>query len=144
MKFEMNKAQRIVVFVFAGEILLFQLSVFVDEGVESTRWVFSFLAVAGLLFVGFSGMLFGGVSASGSGVSAASPSPGPAAQLINRRAREAATLTAQLATQLEKHFRLNGLDLAVQVPGSSLTTEAVLPIYGLATVAYLETKDPLS
>lgn len=143
MKFEMNKAQRIVVFICAGAILLFQLSVFVDEGVEGTRWVFSFLAVAALLFVCFSGMFSGDTSAPSSGSSTVPRSTDPAAQLLNRRALDAATLTAQLATQLENHFRLNDLDLAIQVPGNSLTTEAVLPVYGLATVAYLETKDPL-
>lgn len=143
MKIEINKAQRIVVFICAGAILLFQFSIFFDEGIEGTRWMFAFLAVAALLFVGFSGMFPGDAIAPSSGASTVPPSTAPAAQLINRRAREAATLTAQLAAQLENHFRLNNLDLAIQVPGGSLTTEAVLPVYGLATVAYLETKDPL-
>lgn len=140
MKIELSKAQRSVIFVFAGAIFIFQLSVFSDDGIHGSGWVFSFLVVTGLLVLGLSGLSLQKFRSSSS--TQQQPTD-HAAKVINNYARETAALVAKLAAKLETHFRQNKLDLAVKLPGTSLATESIFPVFALATIAYLERKDPL-
>lgn len=52
MRIELNKYQRIALFVAAAAIILVQFAQFDDEGFEGYGWVFSFLIAGGLIVVG--------------------------------------------------------------------------------------------
>lgn len=52
MRIELNKYQRIALFVAAIAIILIQFAQFEDEGFEGYGWVFSFLIAGGLIVVG--------------------------------------------------------------------------------------------
>lgn len=53
MRIELNKYQRIALFVAAVGIILVQFAQFDDKGFEGYGWVFSFLIAGGLVVVGF-------------------------------------------------------------------------------------------
>lgn len=136
MKLMLNKVQRAIVFVAAGTIILVQIIVFEEHGVDGHGWLLSLLAAAALLVLGFSSR-----GPTNLPKDAKARTDESLVTMINEGARSMAKLTAEFATHLEQHYNSQNLRLAVKLPGISLTEEAVLPVYTLASLAYLEAKD---
>lgn len=133
--FSLSKAQRIVIFAAAAGIVVMQLITFEEQGVDGYGWVLSFLATAALVVIGLSGRP---TSVAGTPLSAKEKADAVAE--VGVKAKSMALLTAELTTELEKHWRERALKLAVALPGFSLTAEAALAIYTVAVITYLEAK----
>ena len=137
MNFTVNKNQRILAFIAAVVVATTQVAYIDENGLEGYGWLFSVIAIVGLLYVGLSNS-----NKPAAVIPASTTKADPIATIAHAGAKATAQLTAELATQLEKHFKSLSLEPVVLGPGASLSVEAIVPTIGLASVAYLEKSSP--